>query len=234
MSGPYAGDLRFVDTSKDGVISAGSFTLDSYGDLERIGNTRPRFQFGVNLNFKWNGIGISAFLQGVGRRDWYPSHGTDMFWGGYSRAYVAYILKTQSDENTVRLDKSTPNWQVTNSADRPYWTRRGYAQAYSNLLPLSFPNDYYLQNAAYVRLKNLTIDYSFPKKLLEKARIDQLKVYVTGENLFTWSPLFKHTDMFDPEVIQTGDSDFHEASASGDGYSYPMLRSVTFGLSITF
>ncbi len=234
VSGPYAGDLKFLDVSKDKKISTGAFTLDSHGDLERIGNSMPRFQYGFNMDFKWNGIGLSVFLQGVGKRDWYPTRGSDFFWGGYARAYVAYVMKTQSKENTVQIDKSTENWVVTNAADKPYWTRRGYAQGNSDLCSLTFPNDYYLQNAAYIRLKNLTIDYSFPKSMLQKAQIDQLRVYFTGENLLTWSPLFKNTDMFDPEVIQGGDTDFHSAADTGDGYSYPMLRSFTFGVSITF
>lgn len=234
VSGPYAGDLKFLDVSGDKKISTGAFTLDSHGDLERIGNSMPRFQYGFNMDFKWNGIGLSVFLQGVGKRDWYPTKGSDFFWGGYARAYVAYVMKTQSKENTVQIDKSTENWTVTNAADKPYWTRRGYAQANSNLCSLTFPNDYYLQNAAYLRLKNLTVDYSFPQAMLKKIKIEQLRVYFTGENLLTWSPLFKNTDMFDPEVIQGGDSDFHSAAEAGDGYSYPMLRTFTFGLSITF
>ena len=98
---------------------------------------------------------------------------------------------------------------------------------------MSFPNDRYLQNAAYFRLKNLTIDYTFPKSLLKKAQIEQLRVYLTGENLATWSPMFKNTAMFDPEVIQGGDSDFHGAT-SQNGYSYPMLRSFTLGINLTF
>ena len=97
----------------------------------------------------------------------------------------------------------------------------------------TFPNDKYLQNAAYFRLKNLTVDYTFPKGMLKKAKIEQLKVYLTGENLATWSPIFKNTAMFDPEVIQGGDTDFHGANAA-NGYSYPMLRSFTFGINLTF
>ena len=99
-------------------------------------------------------------------------------------------------------------------------------------------NDYFLQNAAYLRLKNLTLDYTFPKKLLEKARIEKLRLYFSGENLATWSPIYKHTSMFDPEVISKGDSDFSDGNATsetmGDGASYPMLRSFTFGINITF
>jgi hypothetical protein len=195
----------------------------------------PRFQYGLNLDFKWNGIGLSVFLQGVGKRDWYPAGGSDFFWGNYSRAYVAYALKSQSMDNTAQIDKSTENWVMTNAADDPYWPRRGYSQAASGnaVGQLTFPNDRYLQNAAYIRLKNLTLDYSFPKKLLKKAKIDQLKVYLTGENLLTWSPIFENTAMFDPEVIMGGDSDFHDATAA-NGYSYPMLRSFTFGINLTF
>ena len=101
---------------------------------------------------------------------------------------------------------------------------------------MTFPTDRFLMDASYVRLKTLTIDYSFPKKLLEKARIQSLRFYLTGENLFTWSPMFKYTRMFDPETIGNGDSDFHSGTSTtmGDGYSYPMLRTFTFGVNLTF
>ena len=100
-------------------------------------------------------------------------------------------------------------------------------------------NDHYLQNAAYIRLKNLTVDYSFPKKLVNKIGMQGARIYCSMENLWTWSPLFKHTDMFDPEGIGVGDSDFDSTSkiglsGVGDGMSYPMLRTFTFGLSLTF
>ena len=230
--GPYAGDVKFSDTDGNKKISIADATLENHGDLERIGNIMPRYQFGLNLDFKWNGIGLSAFIQGVAKRDWYPVQGSNFFWGGYARAYAA-ILKTQSKENTIQVDKSTEDWVVTNAADNPYWPRRAYGSAETTTGTLIFPNDKYLQNAAYVRLKNLTVDYSFPKNMLKRAKIEQLKVYLTGENLLTWSPMFKNTAMFDPEVIQGGDSDFHDAT-SANGYSYPMLRSFTFGINLTF
>ena len=235
-SGPYAGDLKFLDSNKDHVISQGSWTLDDHGDLERIGNEMPRYQFGLNMDFRWNGIGLSMFWQGVGKRDWYPSQGSDFFWGGYARAYCAYVLKDQAGNNHVQLDKSTENWTVANADAKPYWTRRTYGVANSATGALTFPNDYFLQNAAYIRLKNLTIDYSFPQKWLEKIKIEKLRIYFSAENLFTWSPMMKHTSMFDPEVISNGDSDFHSGTSTsmGDGYSYPLLKSYTFGLNITF
>ncbi len=234
--GPYAGDIKFLDVDDNNEINAGNHTLSNHGDLERIGNVLPRFNYGLNLDFRWNGIGLSMFWQGVGRRDWYPSRGSDFFWTGYARAYCAYVLKDQYGDNTVKLDKSTENWTVSNADKNPYWTRRAYALGNNNTTSMTFFNDYYLQNAAYIRLKNLTIDYSIPSDILKRAKIERLRIYFSGENLLTFSPLFKHTSMFDPEVIGNGDSDFHDGTSTsmGDGYSYPMMRTYTIGINLTF
>ncbi len=234
-SAPFAGDLKFLDINDDKVINTGSWTVNEHGDLDRIGNVLPRYNYGLNLDFKWSGIGLSMFWQGVGKRDWYPSRATDFFWGGYGRAYV-YALDNQDGDNYVHLDKSTENWTVSNADKNPYWTRRAHGEAENQKSALTFANDYYLQNAAYIRLKNLTIDYTFPSKWMEKANIQKLRVYVSGENLFTWSPMFKYTQMFDPEVIGNGDTDFHDGTSTtmGDGYSYPMLKTFTFGINLTF
>ena len=75
----------------------------------------------------------------------------------------------------------------------------------------------------------------YPKQFNRSMR----QVYLSGENLFTHSPMFKHTDMFDPEVITSGDSDFAASTTSGlngtgNGYSYPMLKTVTLGINVTF
>ena len=233
----YAGDLKFIDVDKDNAIDTGKGTLDDHGDLERIGNETPRYQYGINIGANWNGIGLSLFFQGVGRRDWYPSCESGFFWGMYNRPYG--YLPTIHTTDAVQIDYSTENWVVTNAADKPYYTRQvGYA-ANRNVGPLTWENDYYLQNAAYCRLKNLTIDYTFPKQWTRKLNIESLKVYFSGENLLTFSPIFKHTKMFDPEVIGFGDSDFTASDntglgGAGQGYSYPMLRSFTFGLNINF
>ncbi len=232
----YAGDLKFLDLDGNQVIDSGSRTINDYGDLERVGNVMPRFSYGLNLDLRWNGIGLSMFFQGVGKRDWYPSRGSDFFWGGYARPYT-WALKDQAGDNYVHIDKSDPdNWVVSNADKNPYWTRRSYEKADRGHGSMSFCNDYYLQNAAYIRLKNLTIDYSLPSKLLEKAKIEKLRIYFSGENLLTWSPMFRHTSMFDPEVIGNGDSDFHDGTSNtmGDGYSYPMMRTFTIGINLTF
>ena len=233
----YAGDLKFIDVDKDNAIDTGKGTLDDHGDLERIGNETPRYQYGINVAANWNGIGLSLFFQGVGRRDWYPSCESGFFWGMYNRPYG--YLPTIHTTDAVQIDYSTENWVVTNAADKPYYTRQVGYSANRNVGPLTWENDYYLQNAAYCRLKNLTIDYTFPKQWTRKLNIESLKVYFSGENLLTFSPIFKHTKMFDPEVIGFGDSDFTASDntglgGAGQGYSYPMLRSFTFGLNINF
>lgn len=234
----YAGDLKFIDLDGNGDIGYGKQTVEDHGDLDVIGNVTPRFQYGLNLDFKWNGIGLSLFFQGVGKRDWYPAVESAYFYGQYNRPY-SFLMKNQTGDNYVHVDYSTENWVVTNADKKPYWTRRvGYC-ANRNVGPLTVENDYYLQNASYIRLKNLTIDYTLPSKLTEKAHIQNVRFYCSMENLFTWSPIYKNTSMFDPEVIATGDSDFDSASqyglsGVGDGYSYPMLKTFTFGVNLTF
>ena len=235
----YAGDLRFIDMDGDGTIGYGKQTVEDHGDLDVIGNATPRYQYGINLDFKWNGFGLSMFFQGVGKRDWYPAVETAYFYGMYNRPYSGFLMKSQTGNNYAHIDYDDPEWTVTNYDDNPYWTRRVGYSANRNVGPLTVENDYYLQNAAYIRLKNLTVDYSLPAKAVKKIGMQAARIYVSMENLWTWSPMFRHTDMFDPEVITTGDSDFDSTSeyglsGVGDGYSYPMLKSFTFGLNLTF
>jgi hypothetical protein len=169
------------------------------------------------------------------KRDWYPDQESGFFWGMYNRPYD-YLPKVHTTDRVI-VDYSTENWVVTNPG--AYWTRPVAYAANRNVGPLAYENDYYMQNAAYLRVKNITLDYTFPSKLTKKWHIEKLKVYFTAENPFTFSPIFKHTNMFDPEVIGAGDTDFNDGGAtglsgSGQGYSYPMFKTFTFGLNITF
>ncbi len=224
---PYAGDLKFLDIDGNKEITAGSGTMSDHGDLDLIGNIMPRFQYGINLDAKWNGIGLSLFFQGVGHRDWYPADDSGMFWGGYGRAYD-YCLKNQAD--VVILDKSTENWTVTNPG--AYWPRRLYGPAFeaNGQGTMDAPNDYFLQNAAYLRLKNMTLDYTLPSKFAEKLHVEKFRIYFSGENLFTFTPLSEHAPMFDPECLGT-DIDY---SGAREGTVYPMLKTYTFGINLTF
>jgi TonB-linked SusC/RagA family outer membrane protein len=224
-----AGDIKYKDLNKDGKIDRGNNTLDNHGDLEVIGNMTPRYHYSITLSANWNGIGLSMFWQGVGKRDWYPAKESSYFWGQYGRPY-GYALPWHNSSNQAGMDE---NGSLIN--ENAYWPRLRSYIAEVSLGTMSLPNDRYLQDASYIRLKTLTLDYTFPKKISDKLGMQTLKVYVTGENLLTFSPLKKWAKNFDPEVIQSGDTDYWSSLGSaGDGYSYPMLKGFTVGVSITF
>ncbi len=219
------GQVKFADLNQDGKIDKGAETLADHGDLDIVGNSSPRYQFGFNLGMNWNGIGVSFFFQGVGKKDWYPRYDSGYFWGQYNRPF-GYMLQAHTGDNVYR--EELDNW------DTAYWPRYSAYQTHesSNNRVLTIPNDRYMQNVAYIRLKNVTVDYTFSPELCHRMHIKGLKIYLSGENLWTWSPMFRYCDNYDPEVIQAGDADFR--TSEGDGYSYPMLRTVTLGVNLKF
>ena len=132
------------------------------------------------------------------------------------------------------------------SEDNPdaYFPRyRGYV-ALQGTRELSVPQSRYLQNVAYIRLKNLQFGYSLPKNIISKIGMQAARLYVTAENLWCWSPLYKHTKNFDVTNIygedeeaknMTGNGGLNSIiSYGGSSYSYPLLKSISFGLSVTF
>lgn len=213
------GDLKFADLNKDGKIDKGAQTLGDHGDLVIVGNEEERYHYGINLNAGWKGIGISAFFQGVGKRDWYPGQESGFFWGKYNRPY-GYSLKLHEDR-----------WTEDNPNPNAYWPRMVGYSAENGGRPMGTPNNRYMQDASYLRLKALTIDYSLPQTWVSKLGLTGLKVYFTGENLFTFSDV---CDNFDPEVIKGGDVDLKDRKGEEQGYSYPMLKTYTVGLNVSF
>ncbi len=190
-----------------------------------IGNTTPRYCYSIQAGFNWNGLGFSMLWQGVGQRDWYPAKESNYFWGQYGRPY------------SMALPWHAERYTDDNPDTGAYWPRlTGYQGSASGGL-FATPNTHFLQKARYIRLKNLTVDYTLPKDVVKKIGLQNLKIYVSGENLLTFSPLNKHAKNFDPEGITPGDKDIQETRGgdnSGDGEGYPMLRSYTIGLNITF
>ena len=220
-----AGDLKFADLDDSGAVNNGDGTIYNHGDLRKIGNTTPRYCYGINVGFNWNGIGLSMFWQGVGQRDWFPAKESSYFWGQYGRSY-GFALPWQDESH---------RWTEENQNSKAYWPRmRGYIAEKAKGI-MSTSNDRYIQDASYIRLKNLTVDYTFPKKISRKIGMESLKVYFSGDNLLTFTPLKKYAKNFDPEVIGSGDQDFSSsAGKEGDGYGYPMMRSFTLGINLTF
>jgi TonB-linked SusC/RagA family outer membrane protein len=215
---PLPGDLKFRDLNGDGVIDQGTNTLGDPGDQKIIGNTESRYQFGFNANFSWNNFFLTSFFQGVGKRDFMPGSDNSLFWGPYNRPYSwhpTYVVENMwSEENP----------------DAYFPRLRGYT-ALNSRGELTFNQTRYLQNAAYIRLKSFSIGYNLPKSWLEKVNIENLSVYFTGQNLWTWSPMFKHNPNMDPENIERADPELN--AGAGQGMAYPMLKTYTLGINVT-
>lgn len=209
---PVAGDIKFADLNGDGVISPGTQTLDNHGDLRRIGNTNPRYNYGVRLGFEYKGFDLNVFGQGIVRRDWNPGTDNGFFWGPFSRQYNNFYPQSIEANSWTPENPNAYFPRLAVYADRggPYEGGQ-----------LGVNSDKYLQNAAYFRIKNITIGYSLPKKLIEKLKIDNVRLYATGMNLFTFSPLYKNNPdrTVDPEQL-------------GNGNAYPFTKSYAFGLDI--
>lgn len=208
-----AGDVEFKDLDGDKVISEGSGTVSDPGDKRIIGNTLPRYSYTFRMGVNYFGFDVSAFFQGVGKQNWYPTQYSYQFWGPYSLPSVSFIEKDFVDRC----------WSEENPGG--YFPRQRGNQAYS-AGALAVVNDRYLQNVAYLRLKNLTVGYTIP---IAKKYIESCRVYFTGENLFTWSPLKDHTKSIDPELTNTTST---YQSGSGNGYGYS--KSFSIGVDITF
>lgn len=214
------GDIKFADRNGDQFVNIGKNTLDDPGDRFVIGNTTPRLPYGVTANVSWNNFSFSAFVQGVMKRDWMPSPEAAYFWGQYNRPY--------SVVPTFTLNR----WTESNPDQNAYFPRyRGFV-ALSGTRELAIAQTRYLQNASYVRLKNISLSYSLPASIAQKIRAQSIRFYVTGQNLWTYSPMFRITKNFDPEVIEGSDPEIN--SGGGDGFSYPMEKTYSVGLNINF
>lgn len=205
-----AGDLRWVDLDGDGKITQGDNTLEKPGDQRVIGNSTPRYTYGINGSLNWAGFDVSVFFQGLGKMNWYPGNNADRFWGPYSRPYFSFI---PADFEKNVYSAKNPNAYFPNLL--------AYVALNANN-ELRATNNKYLQDLAYIRLKNLTLGYKVPQGITKRAKIQDFRIFVSGENLFTWTKL--RTKYIDPE----------QAMANIDGRVYPFSKTYSFGIDITF
>lgn len=212
-----AGDMKFVDLDGNKIVNNGQNTVGNHGDLSRLGNSLPRYAFGITAGGSWNGFDISAFFQGIGHQDWYPGNESYMFWGPYGRPYYTFIPK----------DFQSKVWTPENP--NAYFPKlRGYEALNANA-ELTSVNNRYMQNLAYIRLKNLRIGYSLPKSLLERWNIATIRLYISCENLFTVTAL--KTKYIDPEQVS---ADPNNAKSDNNARNYPFMKNYSCGLDITF
>ena len=212
-SGWTEGDIMYVDKNGDGVINTGANTLSDPGDRVKLGNSTPRFRFGLNLGLEWNNIDFSMFWQGVAKRDlWLDG---PVFWGLNGGLWQSTGLEEHLDyyrpENTTSV--FGPNTDAY--FPRPYMDSDKNQQVQSR----------YMQNGAYMRLKNIQVGYTLPKQVLNKIGMEYLRFYVSAENIWTICSL---PNGFDPETAYSG------YTQNNSGKTYPLQATVSFGVNVTF
>ncbi len=224
---------KYKDLDGDHKITKGT-TVDKPGDLSIIGNSSPRYRYGLNLGAEWNGWDVSCFVQGIGKRDYYPI--SYLYWSFFQQPYAGGQVHTfdyyrESAESSEEQAKDSKSWIAAGLANQNLNSKYPVLQCWladKNLgsgihaMGCAIPQTGYLLNGAYLRMKNITIGYTLPSALTQKIGISRLRVYVSGDNLFEFSELKKY---FDPEAVTQNDS---------YGYVYPFNRQYTVGLNITF
>ena len=202
------GDVLYKDVDGDGAVTKGT-TVDKPGDLRVIGNAMPRFQFGFGVNAAWKGVDVNLFFQGVGKKD---------LWAAGNQVLPGFT-------------SGEPYY----AGAEDYWTPENPGAFYPRPMVYSQTtdgnyqiNDRYLLHMAYVRLKTLTVGYSFPQEWMKKLRVQGLRVYFTGENLFTFDGV---KPAIDPEIeIRTVGT---RSDQRNFGRSYPFQKTVSFGVQLS-
>ena len=197
--------LRPGDTKKVDVAGTGNITPigNDKSSLVYMGDGTPHYTFGLNMGASWKGIDFNAFFQGqfkqlIMRSSWmsYP------FAALFTNQNPTFIGKTWTATNTNALYP-----RLTVNTTRAAWN-------YAN-------NDFMLQNNRYIRLKTLIVGYTLPQSILRKIRLDKVRVYFSGNDL--WEKA-KVRDGFDPEM----------GEASVDNNGYPYARTWSFGVNVGF
>jgi len=212
---PQPGDEKFKDLNGDGIINTGAGTFEDPGDRKIIGDRTPRYQFGANMSVGYKGFDLSVMLQGVGKRDYtLGGHALFPFGGGGADGVFHPVYYNQTDYwKAISYDPADPNYMVPENPNARLF--RIYGQA-ANSESNTRSSDKYLQDASYMRIKNMTLSYTFPKNWIEKIHLNQLRLYVSVENFATFTDLPKG---YDPENLS---------------WSYPFYRTWSFGANISF
>ena len=204
------GDVKYKDLDGDGKITYGEETLENHGDLKRIGNTLPNFEYGFTIGLTYKGFDFSTFFQGVGSRDVWAVGQVGI--PGYmpSEGWLAHQMDYWTPENT--------------DAFYPRPTSHSWLNNAQNFLRQTR----YLQDMSYLRCKNITLGYTFPEKWMNAITFTSGRVYVSAENVFEFENGYIPVD---PETTENA------AASNGSlkfGKSYPFTRTVSFGLQLTF
>lgn len=204
--GTQAGDLKFANLDGDDQISTGASTLKDHGDMKIIGNTQVRYRYGLNFAAQWKGFDLNMFFQGVLKHQFCPYWNNYTFWGLFTSGWGAETYGNAYD-----------SWTTENTD--AYFPRLKHYQNWNIVSDWEICQTRFMQNGAYCRLKNIAFGYTLPEKLTQKAKIHKVRIFYSGENLFTVSGLYKYSNL-DPE--------------DASGCAYPLQRHNSLGVNITF
>ncbi|MFT3739897.1 MAG: TonB-dependent receptor [Breznakibacter sp.] len=222
-----AGDIMYKDLDGDGKITTGAGTLDDHGDLKILGDSYSHYFYGIDLTADWKGFDFRCFLQGVMKKDFWPGGDSSTnndneggyFWGVRGNVSEWHMRGFVQHNDYFRAEATGLSGHEIPANLDSYFPRPllSYADGGKNQRVQSR----YMQNAAYMRLKNLQLGYTLPLAWTQKAGISKCRLFVSGENLLTITSLF---DVFDPET----------ATGGIGGNVYPLSSTWSFGLSLTF
>ncbi len=219
-----AGDIKYKDLNKDGKIDTGKGTIDDHGDLKRIGNQLPRYEYSLRVGAMLKGFDVEVLLQGVGKRDMWST----------SSLFIPHAAGAQMNIFENQLDYWTESNQDARFP-RPYIN--GAFGSLSGLPGNSGCNNFapqtkYLNNLAYLRVKNFTVGYTLPQNLTRKIFVEKLRFYFSAQNLFT----FDHIDgVMDPECTGGSSKSYTNGmDMTMAGRAMPFNRQWSCGLQITF
>ena len=203
---PNPGDILYKDLDDNDIINGGTSTTKDPGDRKIIGNSTRRYQYGIHGGANWKGVSLSFLLQGVGKRDLWIMN--DLFYPHYDAWTTVY---------DTQLNYWTP--ERTDS----YFPRL-YEKAAGNTAANTRIQTRYLQDGSYLSIRNITLSYNFPSKWMTKIGVNNLAVFFSGENLYTFDHLPKGLD---PERSVTDD-------LGQRGFTYPYMRQYSFGINLSF
>ena len=195
------GDIKYKDVNGDGIVDD--------GDRVAIGATdTPSLIYGLGASVSWRGFDLNLHFQGAGKYTFLINSGAvnafrDGRWGN--------ILQGITDNRWISSDIS--GTKETENPNAPY-PRLSYGYNLNNQQSSSF----WLRNGRFLRLKNLDIGYTLPKPMVNTIHLESVRIYISGQNLITWSP-FK---LWDPEL-----------DSRQRGQIYPITRSLTAGIQIS-
>ena len=206
------GDIKYKDVNGDGIVND--------GDIVAVGSTsRPNLIYGIGLTANWKGIDVNLHFQGAGKSQFF-TYGKCVW--AFTEGQWGNIIKGTLDDRWVDAETAQKLGISANENPNASYPRLSYTdQGNGNTTIYKYDNNYrnstyWLRDGSYVRLKTVDVGYTLPKAWVNKIRFNNIRIFMVGTNLLTWSS-FK---LWDPEV--------------GDprGETYPLAKSVTLGVSV--